>query len=74
MLSFKSWNSSTRRNLPAPSDKVGMDFQQITKRAVDIRNKYSELELKRYGKEWTREQTMEGFVGDVGDFWFLCKD
>jgi len=44
-----------------------MDFQQIAKRAVDIRNKYSELEKKKYGKEWTREQIMEGFVGDVGD-------
>ena len=44
-----------------------MDFQQIAKRAVDIRNKYSELEKKKYGKEWTREQIMEGFVGDVGE-------
>jgi len=44
-----------------------MDFQTIITKAVGIRNKYSELEKKKYGKEWTKEQVMEGFVGDVGD-------
>ena len=44
-----------------------MDFKQIISRAVEIRQKYSELELKKYGKEWTKEQVVQGFVGDVGD-------
>ena len=44
-----------------------MDFKKITERAIEIRNKYSELEKELYGKEWTREQIAEGFVGDVGD-------
>lgn len=44
-----------------------MDFKQISQRAIEIRNKYSELEKKKYGKEWTKEQIAQGFVGDVGD-------
>lgn len=44
-----------------------MDFQDLAKRAIQIREKYSQLELKRDGKSWTTEQIMEGFVGDVGD-------
>ena len=44
-----------------------MDFKQISQKDIEIRNKYSELEKKKYGKEWTREQIAQGFVGDVGD-------
>lgn len=44
-----------------------MDFKDIQQRAVEIRKKYSQLEMKRYGKEWTSAQIMEGFVGDIGD-------
>lgn len=44
-----------------------MDFQQISQKAIDIRNKYSKLEKKKYGQEWTREQIAMGFAGDVGD-------
>ncbi len=44
-----------------------MDFKQLSQKAVEIRDKYSSLEMKKYGKEWTREQIAEGFVGDVGD-------
>lgn len=44
-----------------------MEFKQIIQRALVIRKKYSELEKKKYGKEWSREQIMEGFVGDIGD-------
>jgi len=44
-----------------------MDFKQIIEKAVEVRNKYSELEKKKYGKEWTKEQIAQGFVGDVGD-------
>lgn len=44
-----------------------MDFKQISQKAIEIRSKYSELEKKKYGKEWTREQIAQGFVVDVGD-------
>lgn len=44
-----------------------MSFEKIVKRGLEVREKYSNLELKKYGKEWTDAQIMEGFVGDVGD-------
>jgi NTP pyrophosphatase (non-canonical NTP hydrolase) len=44
-----------------------MDLRDLSKRAMKIRGKYSELEIKKYGHEWTKAQIMEGFVGDVGD-------
>ena len=44
-----------------------MDFKQLQDRALRIRQMYSEVEMKKYGKEWTREQIVQGFVGDVGD-------
>lgn len=44
-----------------------MDIKQLSKRAVEIRQKYSELEKKKYGKEWSNLNVMQGFVGDVGD-------
>lgn len=48
-----------------------MDFKQIIKRAMEIRSKYSELEIKKYGKEWTKEQIAQGFVGDVRNLFKL---
>jgi len=44
-----------------------MEFQQMSNRAGDIRNKYREFECIKYGKEWTAAQIMQGFIGDVGD-------
>ena len=44
-----------------------MEFKEIIKRALEVRKKYAELEKKKYGKFWTREQIAQGFVGDVGD-------
>ena len=44
-----------------------MSLSELTQRALDIRQKYSELERKRIGREWTNQELMEGFVGDVGD-------
>lgn len=44
-----------------------MDLKQLSKRAMQVREKYSQLELKKQGKEWSRLNLMEGFVGDVGD-------
>lgn len=44
-----------------------MEFTQLIQRAKQIREKYSELENKKFGKEWTKEQLMQGFVKDVED-------
>lgn len=44
-----------------------MNFKELSDRALAIREKYAELESKKYGKEWTASQIMTGFVGDVGD-------
>ena len=44
-----------------------MDFKQVQQRALEVREKYSHLEMKQKGKSWTNAQIMEGFVGDVGD-------
>jgi len=44
-----------------------MDFKKLQQRAVEIRKKYREFELKKVGKSWNREQLMEGFVVDIGE-------
>ncbi len=44
-----------------------MELQDLTSRAMDIRQAYHELEQARFGRAWTREEIMLGFVGDVGD-------
>src|SRR5260221_9469492 len=44
-----------------------MDIRQLSKRAMEIREKYSEFERKKSGKEWSNLNLMEGFVGDIGD-------
>lgn len=44
-----------------------MDFKQLSQKALEVRKKYSELEKKTKGREWTNLNVMEGFVGDVGD-------
>ncbi|MFH0873607.1 MAG: MazG nucleotide pyrophosphohydrolase domain-containing protein [Candidatus Komeilibacteria bacterium] len=44
-----------------------MTFQQVIKRAKNIRAKYKVLETKKYGQPWTTAQIAEGFIGDVGD-------
>ncbi|MDP3996036.1 MAG: MazG nucleotide pyrophosphohydrolase domain-containing protein [bacterium] len=44
-----------------------MEFQHIIKRALEIRKKYSDLEKKKYGKEWDNEQVMKGFEKDIKD-------
>lgn len=44
-----------------------MKFEELKQRALEIRAKYSELEKQKHGKEWSKEELMLGFVGDVGD-------
>ena len=44
-----------------------MEFHDLVQRAIDVRNKYAELEQMNYGSAWTSEELALGFVGDVGD-------
>ncbi|HAT74005.1 MAG: MazG nucleotide pyrophosphohydrolase [Candidatus Moranbacteria bacterium GW2011_GWF2_36_839] len=44
-----------------------MELKELSDRAIEIREIYSQLEKNKYGKEWTNSQIMQGFIGDVGD-------
>ena len=44
-----------------------MEFSELITRARLIREKYTKLERKKEGKEWSKEQLMQGFIGDVED-------
>ena len=44
-----------------------MTFQDLRIRALFIRHKYSKFEKHKYGKEWTKEQLVQGFAKDVED-------
>lgn len=43
------------------------DFKDLVARAAEIREKYRELEIQKYGKEWQPRDHAIGFVGDVGE-------
>ncbi len=36
-------------------------------KALSVRAQYADLETERYGRSWTTEEIMLGFLGDVGD-------
>lgn len=44
-----------------------MEFKVLIERALAIRRKYAEFEKGRYGREWSREELMLGYVKDMGD-------
>ena len=44
-----------------------MDIKALTDRAMEIRSRFAAFEKARNGREWTREELMQGFVVDVGD-------
>jgi len=44
-----------------------MDLEALTKRAMAVRERLGDLERARAGRPWTKEEVMQGFVGDVGD-------
>jgi NTP pyrophosphatase (non-canonical NTP hydrolase) len=44
-----------------------MEFETIVKRALEIREKYDQLNESQRGVRWNEQQFMAGFVGDVGD-------
>lgn len=44
-----------------------MTFEELSKRAVEIREKYDVLNKTKRGVQWNEQDLMAGFVGDVGD-------
>lgn len=44
-----------------------MTIEELQSRAVEIRNKYDELNQQKRGVTWNEQALMAGFVGDVGD-------
>lgn len=44
-----------------------MNFADLEKRALEIRQKYDTLNQTERGVQWTESDVMAGFVGDVGD-------
>jgi NTP pyrophosphatase (non-canonical NTP hydrolase) len=44
-----------------------MTLEELSRRAVEIREKYDQLNKTKRGVVWNEEQLMAGFVGDVGD-------
>ena len=44
-----------------------MNFESVIERAREIRQRYGEVELEKYGRRWTTEEIALGLVGDVGD-------
>jgi NTP pyrophosphatase (non-canonical NTP hydrolase) len=50
-----------------------MEFEHLSKRALEIRDAYAQLESQRYGRFWTSEELALGFMGDVGDLMKLIQ-
>lgn len=44
-----------------------MKFEDLQKRAAEIRQKYDELNKTKRNVEWSGQDIMAGFVGDVGE-------
>jgi NTP pyrophosphatase (non-canonical NTP hydrolase) len=44
-----------------------MNFSDLEQAALELNALYEQLEARRYGRAWTTEELMLGFVGDVGD-------
>ena len=47
--------------------RQSMNFSELEKAALQLNKLYEQLETKKYGRIWTTEELMLGFVGDVGD-------
>ena len=48
-------------------DHLPMDVAVLQEQARVIRSRYALEETRRYGRSWTPEEVMLGFLGDVGD-------
>jgi NTP pyrophosphatase (non-canonical NTP hydrolase) len=52
---------------PRQSQEAKMLVSDLQARAVQIQQLYFRLNEQVHGRRWTNEETMLGFVGDVGD-------
>lgn len=50
-----------------------MELNDLMRRAMDIRQRYAELEAATQGQSWTLNDIAIGFVGDVGDLMKLIQ-
>lgn len=44
-----------------------MQLSQLSERAMQIHQRFAETAQAENQRSWTREEIMQGFVGDVGD-------
>jgi NTP pyrophosphatase (non-canonical NTP hydrolase) len=44
-----------------------MELAELQAMAKQVRTRYAAMETQRYGRSWTTEEIMLGFLGDVGD-------
>ncbi len=44
-----------------------MSLEQLSERALFIHSKYADSNREKFGREWTKAELAQGFVGDVGD-------
>ena len=44
-----------------------VELSELQAMAKQVRSKYAAMETQRYGRSWTTEEIMLGFLGDVGD-------
>jgi NTP pyrophosphatase (non-canonical NTP hydrolase) len=53
-----------------------MEFNELSRRALEIREGYAAQETARGGRPWSRAELAQGFVGDVGDLMklLMAKD
>lgn len=44
-----------------------MKFEELIKRALEIRQKYEQFEKDKFGESWDGKDLTLGFMGDMGD-------
>lgn len=44
-----------------------MKFSDLSERAMQVHERFAEVAAAKKLRSWTREEIMQGFVGDVGD-------
>ena len=44
-----------------------MDLVALSEKAMSLRRRFDDAAKEAGGRPWTREEVMQGFVGDVGD-------
>jgi NTP pyrophosphatase (non-canonical NTP hydrolase) len=50
-----------------------MEFSALIQRALTIRGRFADYEVRTYGREWTTEELALGLMKDVGDLAMLVQ-